>query len=385
MGPLDVALLVGLVLFAVAGYRQGFLVGAFSFAGFLLGGVFGMVLAPALLPESVGPLAAALAVGGVLAAAAVGQVSFAVLGSWLRGRVRWHPARLADAFGGALVSVCAVLLVAWFLATAVVQGPFPGLSREVRDSRVLAGVDSVMPDSARELFADFRDAVDDSAFPQVFGALSPSTIVPVDEPDSALLRDPDVKAARKSVVQVSGTADSCNEQITGSGFVVAPGRVVTNAHVVAGVDDPTVRVSGLGFGVRGTVVYFDPRLDLAVLAVPDLEAPALELSAERAGRGDPAVVIGFPGGSSYTAVPARVRGVQRARGRDIYDRTSVTREVYSLRSVVRPGDSGGPLLLPDGTVAGVVFAASVDDPETGYALTAEQVDDGIQAGVDADA
>jgi S1-C subfamily serine protease len=384
MNPLDLALLIGLAGFAFAGYRQGFLIGAFGFAGFLAGGVLAMVLVPTVLPESVGPFAAALAVGAVLAAATVGQVLAALVGSFLRSRVRWQPARTADAAGGALVSVCAVLLVAWFLATAVVQGPFPGLSREVRDSRVLTGVDSVMPDRARELFADFRSAVDDTAFPQVFGAFSSSSIVPVDEPDAALLADPDVKAAKRSVVEVSGTADSCREQITGTGFVVAPGRVVTNAHVVAGVDEPTVRVAGLGFGVRATVVHFDPRLDLAVLSAPDLDAPSLSFSDESSDRGDPAVVVGFPGGSAYTAVPARVRGVQQARGRDIYDRSAVSREVYAVRSSVRPGDSGGPLLLPDGTVAGVVFAASVDDPDTGYALTAGQVADGVRTGVAAD-
>ena len=238
-----------------------------------------------------------------------------------------------------------------------------------------------MPDSARQLFSDFRTEVDGSVFPQVFGGLSPERVLPVGSPDAAILRDPDVLAARRSVVEVDGVAGSCDEQITGSGFVVAPGRVVTNAHVVAGVSDPRVLVDGLGFGRRATVVLFDPRTDLAVLSVPGLDAPSLPLSTRSLARGADGVVIGFPEGGPYTAVPARVRERQLARGRDIYDSASVTREVYALRTTVRPGNSGGPLLLPDGTVAGVVFAAAVDDPDTGYALTSAEVAADVRAGV----
>jgi S1-C subfamily serine protease len=237
-----------------------------------------------------------------------------------------------------------------------------------------------MPEGSQEWFSNFRTAVDSSVFPQVFGGL-PGRPVPVDSPDAAILRDPDVIAAKKSIVEIDGLASSCNEQITGTGFVVADDRVVTNAHVVAGVTEPRVSVGGLGFGRRATVVYFDPRTDLAVLAVPGLDARALPLHTQPLKRGDGAVVAGFPEGGPYTTVPARVRDRQQARGRDIYDSRSVTREVYALRTSVRPGNSGGPLLLADGSVAGVVFAAAVDDTDTGYALTESEVDAGIQAGL----
>jgi S1-C subfamily serine protease len=379
---LDLGLLVALVIFAVAGFRQGFIVGVLGFAGFVGGGAIGMVLVPLFIGH--GPVAvgeAGIALSAVLVCAGIGQLLCSWLGNVLRSRVAWQPARRVDAAAGALLSACAMLLVAWFLALAVVQGPFPALTRQVRGSRVLAGVDAVMPDSARQLFSDFRSAIDGTVFPQVFGNLAPAHVLSVSAPDAALLRDPGITRAKASIVEVSGVASSCHEQITGTGFVVAPGRVVTNAHVVAGVGQPQVQVGGVGLGRRATVVYFDPKVDLAVLEVPGLRAPLLHLATQTVARGTSAVVAGFPGGGAYTAVPARVREAQQARGRDIYDQSSVTRQVYALRAVVRPGNSGGPLLLTNGSVAGVVFAAAVDDPDTGYALTSAEIASDVRAGV----
>src|SRR6478735_9137260 len=381
MNLLDLFLLAAVVVFAYAGFRRGFIVGALGFAGFVGGGALGMVLVPVLVGSRTLTVATAgIALASVLACASLGQVLASWGGSHLRARLSWQPARQVDAALGALLSVVAMLLVAWFLALAVVQGPFPGLTRQVRDSKILGAVNTVMPEGSQEWFSNFRTAVDSSVFPQVFGGL-PGRPVPVDSPDAAILRDPDVIAAKKSIVEIDGLASSCNEQITGTGFVVADDRVVTNAHVVAGVTDPRVSVGGLGFGRRATVVYFDSLTDLAVLAVPGLDAPALRLHQDPLSRGDDAVVAGFPEGGPYTTVPARVRERQQARGRDIYDSASVTREVYSLRAQIRPGNSGGPLLLDDGSVAGVVFAAAVGDDDTGYALTENEVDDGIRAGV----
>jgi len=382
MDLLDLALVVALVLFAYTGFRRGFIVGVLGFAGFVGGGAIGMLLVPLLLGNrAVTVTVAGFALVTVLACASAGQALAAWLGVVLRSRVSWQPAQRVDSAAGALLSVCAMLIVAWFLALAVVQGPFPGLTREVRDSQVLAGVDSVMPDTARELFASFRSAVDGSVFPQVFGSLAPARILPIGTPDAAILRDPDVTGAKRSIVEVDGVAGKCNEEITGSGFVVAPERVVTNAHVVAGVGSLRVVPAGAAFGRRATVVWFDPKVDLAVLAVPGLKAPALPLDRTALKRGDDAVVIGFPGGGPYTVVPAKVRERQKARGRDIYDAATVNREVYALRAQVRPGNSGGPLLTSTGQVAGVVFAAAVDDPDTGYALTLGEVGPDIRAGI----
>jgi S1-C subfamily serine protease len=188
-----------------------------------------------------------------------------------------------------------------------------------------------------------------------------------------------VRRAWGSLVKIEGIARECGTEVDGSGFVYAPDRVMTNAHVVAGIDRPEVLVRGTGRAWPASVVYIDPRLDVAVLAVPGLSAPQLEFTTD-ARRGDPVVVAGFPGGGPLTATPARIRGTIQARGTDIYDRGTVTREVYAIRGEVRPGNSGGPLLAADGRVDGVVFASALDDPDTGYALTARQVADAAKAG-----
>jgi len=160
---------------------------------------------------------------------------------------------------------------------------------------------------------------------------------------------------------------------SGSGWVVSPERVVTNAHVIAGASSVTVVSGGKRSRLAATVVGYDPETDLAILAVPGLTAAPIPLDAKALAAGDAAYAAGYPGGGPYTITPARIRGTINAVGKDIYDENTVQRDVYSLRAAIRPGDSGGPLLDSDGQVAGVVFARSADDPETGYALTLAQV------------
>lgn len=359
MNWLDLVLLVAAVSFAFSGYRQGFVAGVLAFAGFLAGGVVGLVVAPALVSSlDAGLGQSVLAVGLVLFAATVGQVTLGWLGSLLRARITWRPARAVDNGLGAAVSVVALLVVAWFLASALRPGPLPTLSREIGDSKVVSAVDQVMPDRARTLFSSFRRVLDATALPPVFSGLSPERIRQVPAPDGAVTGNAAVRRAARSVVEVTGTADDCNRTLDGSGFVVSPQHVLTNAHVVAGVDDPQVRIGGTGRRYDARVVVFDPKRDLAVLYVPDLRAAFLpfDTSAES---GDDAVVAGFPGGGPFRLVAARVRDEIQARGPDIYHRTQVTREVYSLYADVEPGNSGGPLLSPTGEVYGVIFAKSL--------------------------
>lgn len=372
MNVLDLCLLVAALSFAVSGYRQGFLVGALSFTGFLGGGVAGMVAAPALIAGmTAGAAQAVAAVAVVVGSALVGQLVLTVLGRAVRGRVTWRPAAVLDAAAGAALSVAALLVVSWFVASALREAPVPALTRAVRESTVLTTVDRAMPDAARGLFASLRDVLDRNGLPRVFGGLAPERILPVDPPDTRVRLTPGVAAAADSVVKVTGSADRCDREVEGSGFVYAPEHVLTNAHVVAGVADPGVQVRGRGRVRAATVVAFDPRRDLAVLFVPGLAARALRFDAS-AGRGDTAVVAGFPRGGAYRLDAARVRERLSARGPDIYGRTQVTRSVLSLYTNVQPGNSGGPLLSPQGRVYGVVFAKSVDDPETGYALTVSE-------------
>jgi len=376
---LDVVLLVAALLFAVSGYRQGFVVGVLSFVGFLGGGVIGSQVAPALARS--GPLARfPQAVVGLLVVfvfASVGQLVATSLGRAVRSRLTWEPARLVDAAAGAGVSVVSLLLVSWLVGTAVASSPFTGLASQVRRSQVLTAVDGVVPGSARTLFSSFRRLVDDRGFPEVFGGLVPTQARPVEAPDARVAGSRAVAAARDRVFKVTGVAAACSRRIEGTGFVFAAERIMTNAHVLAGVTAPVVQVGGRQ--LAATVVLYDSDRDIAVLRVPGLARSPLAFTG-RARTGDSAVVVGYPQDGPFRADAARIRGTQQARGPDIYQSKTVVREIYALRSRVRPGNSGGPLLDTAGGVYGVVFAAAADDPQTGYALTAREVASDAAAG-----
>jgi S1-C subfamily serine protease len=220
--------------------------------------------------------------------------------------------------------------------------------------------------------------VDERGYPEVFDTLRPTDVRDVDPPDPLLAASPAVQASRTSVVKITGVATDCRKRVEGTGFVYAPQRVMTNAHVVAGVDEPTVELGGRRLDAR--VVLFDPVTDVAVLAVQGLDVPSLAFAAEPAEEGADTVVVGYPEDGPFRPDSARVRSRVDARGSDIYGQQEVVREVYALRGRVRPGNSGGPLLALSGEVVGVVFAAAADQPEVGYALTAEEVSEQAASG-----
>ena len=381
---LDAILVVLVVVFALSGYRQGFIVGILSFAGFISGGVLAALGAPPVIQAFVpNPTQQALiAIAMVFLFAALGQFLTSYLGALIRNRVTWDSARVVDALGGALVSVLSVLLVSWLIGSAVANSAIPLVANQVQNSRVLQTVDRLMPDAAQTWFSTFRRIVDQSAFPQVFSGLGSSEPAEVAEPDPAVLNTEELQRASESVVKVLGNAPSCQRRVEGTGFVYAHERVMTNAHVVAGVEEELRVVARDGTQYSATVVLYDPQQDLAVLSVPGLDLEPLEFEM-RAEKGDDAVVAGFPRDSGFTVVPARIRAEQTARGPDFYHSQQVSREIYQVRAMIQPGNSGGPLLSPRGTVYGVVFAAATNDEETGYVLTAEEVAANAEAGIHA--
>ncbi|MDJ0384476.1 MarP family serine protease [Streptomyces sp. G-G2] len=386
MNVLDILLLVAAVWFAIVGYRQGFVVGILSVIGFLGGGLIAVSLLPIVWEQmtddkaKVSTTMAVVAVVVVIVCASIGQAFTTHLGNRLRRYITWSPARLVDATGGALVNVMAMLLVAWLIGSALAGTSLPTLGKEVRNSKVLLGVSRVLPNQANTWFSDFSSALAQNGFPQVFSPFSNEPITEVKAPDPALAHSPVADNAKRSIVKVVGTAPSCSKVLEGSGFVFAPGKVMTNAHVVGGVGEPTVQVGGEGKLYDGKVVLYDWERDIAVLDVPKLKAPPLEFAEKDAASGFDAIVAGFPENGAYDVRAARVRGRINANGPDIYHRGTVRRDVYSLYATVRQGNSGGPLLTPDGKVYGVVFAKSLDDPNTGYALTADEVRDDIRNG-----
>ncbi|MGA5199810.1 MarP family serine protease [Streptomyces exfoliatus] len=378
MNVLDILLLVAAVWFAIIGYRQGFVVGILSVIGFLGGGLIAVYLLPVIWNEitgdaTPGTFAAIAAVAIVIVCASVGQALTTHLGNKLRRYITWSPARALDATGGALVNVLAMLLVAWLIGSALAGTSLPTLGKEVRNSKVLLGVSRVLPPQASTWFADFSSVLAQNGFPQVFTPFSNEPINNVPAPDPQLATSPIAAQARHSIVKVVGTAPSCGKVLEGSGFVFAPHRVMTNAHVVGGVSEPTVQVGGEGRTYDAKVVLYDWRRDIAVLDVPSLNAPALRFANADASSGRSAIVAGFPENGGYDVRAARIRSRIKANGTDIYHRGTVARDVYSLYATVRQGNSGGPLLTPNGEVYGVVFAKSRDDSRTGYALTADEV------------
>jgi S1-C subfamily serine protease len=307
----------------------------------------------------------------------VGQALFQYVGARIRDRITWQPIRAVDAIGGSALSAVAVLLVAWALGVAVSGTRIGAITPLVRDSAVLAEVDRTLPADAGKVLQTFNNVVGTTFFPRYLEPFAPERIVAVEPGDKRMLTDPDVVAAQSSVVKVRG-ANGCGGGVEGTGFFFAPGRLMTNAHVVAGVTRPEVEVGGTS--VVASVVLYDPDLDIAVLAMPDPGVPHLALDTE-AGPEDNVAVVGYPEDGPYDVEAGRIRSEQRLRSPDIYGEGTVIRQVYSLRALIRPGNSGGPILTSAGDVAGMVFAASVSDPDTGYALTAAQVSESAARGI----
>jgi S1-C subfamily serine protease len=367
---LDWLLVVLVLAYALSGYWQGFITGAFATGGLLLGGLFGVWLAPIALGDANPSLMVSLgALFIVILSASLGQAVLQFAGARIRDKITWQPARAIDAVGGALLSAFAVLLVAWALGVAISGSRIGGVTPLVRSSTVLGRVDEVLPQTAGSALQTFNDVVGTSFFPRYLEPFAPERIVEVGPGPQRLLTDPDVERAADSVLKVRGT-NECGRGIEGSGFLYAPNRLMTNAHVVAGVDDPEVITDDSS--VPAEVVYYNPDIDVAVLALDSGAAPTLPFD-RTAKAEDGVAVLGYPQDGPYHVAAGRIRAEQRLRSPNIYGEGAVIREVYSLRGQILPGNSGGPIVSSAGDVVGVVFAASVTDPDTGYALTASQV------------
>ncbi len=381
MNVLDVVLMLLLALAAVSGFRRGLALQAFAFGGLLIGLALGAVLAPPVARVADSPgVQAAIAAVTLLVLAAAGDTGGWLLGSRIRERARRTRFGSADAVGGSLVAVLASLLAIWFVALNLVNGPFPSVAKEIQGSAVVRTIDGALPEPP-SLLAEVQRFFDRFGFPDVFAGIPPVPAAPVEPPTSAQQRAA-FDAGAGSTVKIYGRA--CGHVQEGSGFVAADRYVVTNAHVVAGVDDPVVQTQA-GATQDATTVLFDPDLDLAILLVPDPAGRILDLAQTDPERGDAGTVLGYPGGGPLAASGAAVLRPMEAVGRDIYGTGRAVRDVLELQVVVRPGNSGGPFVLPDGTVAGVVFAASSTEDGVGYAIAADEIRPRLQDAVGASA
>lgn len=363
MNALDLVLLLVLVVAGFSGYRRGLVLQVFTYGGLLVGLAAGAVLAPRLAGLVQSPAAQAMvAVVTLFSMGAAGDAAGWLIGTRARARARRSRFGAADAPGGAGVSVIATLLVIWFVGLNLVNGPVPQIASEIRGSAIVRALDRTLPHPP-SLLAQVQQFFNSYGFPDVFSGIPPAPAEPVRAPSQAQAHRA-FEAADQSTLRIVGQA--CDHIIEGSGFVVADSYVLTNAHVVAGVRQPQVQ-SRDGGSVPATTVLFDPDLDLAVLRVEGTP-PVLPLLETLAGRGAKGAILGYPGGGPLTGGAGAVRDTIPAVGHDIYGRTEVDREVYELQAVVRAGNSGGPFVLVDGRVAGVVFAASTTDEGIGYAI-----------------
>jgi S1-C subfamily serine protease len=372
---LDVIIVVAALAYGFGGFRSGAVVGIFSLVGFFGGAVLGAQLAQPLGSQLAnGRAQIPVAIVCVLLLATLGQLLGVYLAGHVRERLVSERGRPWDAGMGAGLGVASVLLVSWMIAVPLASSPYPQLAAEAGHSSIVRAVDGVMPPSARNLYSSLRGFLDQSGFPPVFGDLPSTSVVSVAAPPKNLSPafERHVRVAHRSTFKIYGQAPQCGRGIEGSGFFYAPHRMLTNAHVVAGTREVTVQVDASD-SVRATVVLYDPERDVAVLDVPDLSAPPLKLAPNDAKTGDPAVVLGYPENGPFTVRSARVRSLTTVQGTDIYGHGRVRRSIYSIRAVVRSGNSGGPLLAENGTVLGIVFATAKDSSDTGFVLTDDEI------------
>ena len=367
---LDLLLLLVLVAYLAYGVRNGLSRSLFVIAGVVAGVISAYFLAPVVGDSVPIPF---LRIGATVFVA----VALIIAGHWIgsaigrgvRRGVEQTPLSGLDRLLGGVVTTVAAALVASVLSFSVAQLGIPSLSRAVAGSTVLRVIANLTPDPVEAYLAQVRGTLLDGSLPVIEGVLGPDETPTIPRIDTG---SPALNAAAQSVVRITGNAVACGQAQSGSGFVVADDRVITNAHVLAGVTELVVEAPN-GEALAGSVVYFDPVDDLAVVAVPGLTPDALPL-ADTLAEGTDAAFEGYPYGGPFSVGAAEILSVSVAQVRDIYDRSSAPREVYTLAADVREGNSGGPLLTLDGQVAGVIFARSGDTSNVGYAMTMAELD-----------
>ena len=368
---LDIAVIGVALIAAISGWRSGALGSLMSFVGVVLGAIAGVMLAPHIVSHvhsQRGKLFAALFL--ILALVVIGEVAGVVLGRAVRGSIRSGPVRVIDSFIGVALQLVVVLVAAWLLGSPLTSSNQQNLAAAARGSKVITEVDKYAPEWLRSVPKRMSALLSTSGLPEVLEPVG-TPIQAVDPPDPSLADSLVVSKSRPSVVKIRGVATACQKVLEGTGFVIAPNRVMSNAHVVAGTESVSVEAEGKQYDA--TVVSYDPNADISILDVPNLPQSPLVFAEEPAKTGTDAVVLGYPGGGDFAATPARVREIIELSGPDIYKSTTVNREVYTIRGPVRQGNSGGPMINRAGQVIGVVFGAAVDDNDTGFVMTTDEV------------
>lgn len=368
----DAIILLILVFALWGGWRQGAFTSLLSTVGVVAGLVIGAAAAPFVmgLTDSTA-LRFLLAIGTVVLLIGVGNLIGSHLGHSIRDRIKFRSSRILDSLLGAIFQALATLIVLWLVAIPLATGMPGSVSSSIRESRILAFVDSNTPRGLETLPSKIAAMLTESGLPPLISPFDNRPILEVDAPNINVSNVELVESLRPSVINVMGDAGECSRRLMGSGFVTAPDYVITNAHVVAGTDSVNLDTM---IGVReAEVVFYDPDVDIAVLYSPGLGIDPLPWAETPLDTGEDAIVMGFPLSGPFDASPARIRERIMITGSNIYASGQHEREAYSVRGNVRSGNSGGPMVNADGDVAGVVFGAAIDGTDTGYALTTEEV------------
>lgn len=369
MNLVDLGIILLLGLAAAHGVTQGAALQVFSFGGFWLGLLVGAALAPIISKLGGGSVvgSAFISLLTFFGFAVMGGAGGRFIGTHAWARLRRLNLGPADAGLGAIVAVVAALFAIWLIAVLLTGGPTKSIAKAMNRSVIVRTLVEKLP-PAPSVFGRLQKLIASTPFPRVFSGLEPVPAGPVPVPGGAIIQGA-VHSAGNSTVRIVGVG--CGGVQEGSGFVVAPNLVLTNAHVVAGIESPEVQDSTGGH--HSTPVLFDPELDVAILRTQGLHDPTLPLLGTDVPRGQGGAVLGYPGGGRFDAEAGAVLRKFIATGRDIYGRNLTRRDVYQLQAVIRQGNSGGPFVRQDGAVMGVVFATSTTDNNVGYALTSSEV------------
>ena len=369
VNPLDIVAILLVVLAVLLGFRSGALPQIGGLIGAIAGGalaILGLPLVADLLGELDPSIRPFVVLAGLLLAVALGESIGSGIGRRVARMLGTGVLGAADRVGGAFVGAAQALLIIWLAGGLLAIGPLPRLTESAQTSSAIRGLNAVLPPPT-EIAADLGGLLDASGLPEVFVGFEPLPRPPVERPSDAATRRI-AASAEASTLRV--TAATCGFATSGSGVLVADRYVVTNAHVVAGARKDGIRVlTADGDAADAVVVLFDPDLDVALLHTDAVDAPPLRFASVDPERGAVGAALGYPGGGALTIVPAAVTGAYPATGRDIYGRDPVRRDILELRAEIDRGDSGGPFILADGTIGGLVFAEARTNAEVGYALS----------------
>ncbi|WP_166429999.1 MarP family serine protease [Nesterenkonia sphaerica] len=366
MTLLDIILVFVVLLFVLAGFARGVWATVGGAAGFLIGATaafFAIPLVASWVPDS--PWREVAVIGSVLVLIVAGHALGTAAGAEVQRLFRSPTLRTVSALVGAVVNFAVAFVVISALSISVHAMGFPQVNHQMKQSAVLQGINAAMPDQVESLFADLRSTVKASDIPELAQLLVPMA---EDPPENGELTEA-ASATVQSVARITGVAQQCGQSQFGSGVAISPHRVVTNAHVVGGVSEPSVEMPD-GQIATARVVHFDPGKDLALLAVDTLEAPPAEVGEAMAPNAH-GFVMGYPSGGPFTAGPAVVQAREVSQVNNIYGASPTEMEIYQLNADVRRGNSGGPLVNQDGTVAGIVFARALEGDSVGFAVTAD--------------